>query len=400
MILSFGFDTFTQQVLSVVSLSADTQQFCGSVPRALTYQDVTTNGGIAGLNVSAKAAINNGVLSENVTSVSGFCPSGDCSWPTTPTIGVCGTCMDISKRTNPPALGTDSQGQPEMLSIAQGSNFIVNSAGISDSSIDMFVADFNILSNQSNPTVTECALWFCIQAVNVSQAAGTQTTTVVNTWNQASASSDSSGSYTLTSIPPSFNLSSASNYTIDSATLSAYTAYLPTIINGSVSGSNNNYTSTTDAAEAIWLSLDTLDTWIQRLATSMTNHIRLSGFAALIASDNQAEIQQYTGTAYATVPLIHVRWGWFAFPVCMVAFSLMYLVVSMWHASNAGVHVWKSSPLPLVLADVDPSVKMQAERGMGEPGGIAKVVGRRRVSLNDEDGRWVFRTVDGGTRIR
>ena len=407
MVLSLGFDTFSQQLLAIDYRSADAQRFCSGAARASTYQDVTSSSGLTGLDVSAKAAINNGILSANVTPVQASCPSGDCSWPMTPTLGVCGICMDISKELGPPALDTNGQGQPQVLTISEGSKFILGSGAAANSSIDLLIADFNIIGNRNqalaDPLATECALWFCLQALDISQKAGVQNTIVTEAWSKASAPespSNSSKLYSFTSVPSSFSLASDSNYTITASTFDAYASYVSSYVNGSVSSSSNGFSYSTDSAESIWLSLSSLDTWIQRVATSMTNHIRVVGYAEIQASDSQVELERYGGTAYETVAFIVVRWPWLAFPAGFVFLSLLYLIASMIHASGAGTHIWKSSPLPLLLANVDPSVKMQADRGMDEPGGIIKAGGSRRVSLNDEDGRWVFRATDGSPVIR
>ncbi|KAL9063067.1 MAG: hypothetical protein Q9157_008444 [Trypethelium eluteriae] len=403
MILSLGFDTFSQQALAVDYRLGESPKFCGGVPHTVMYQDVTSNSGVAGLDVSAMAAINSGILSSNVTPVTASCPSGDCSWPTTPTIGVCGACIDISKELGTPALDTNAQGQPQVLTISEGSKYILNSSAVGNSSVDVIIADFNIVGSQNqalaDPAATECALWFCLQALDVNQEAGVQNTTVSQTSNGALTPSDSSGAFTFTAIAASFHTTTSPNFTVTKSTVDAYASYVVASINGSVTSSSSGYSPSSDSAGAIWLYVADLDSWIQRVATSITNHIRLIGSVAP-ASDNQAKIQGYDGTAYETEPFINVRWVWFSFPAAMVLLSFLYLIATMVHASRSGTHIWKSDPLPLVLMDMDPSVKMQADRGMHEPGGLKKAAGSRRVSLNSEDGRWVFRATRGSPVVR
>ncbi|KAL9084301.1 MAG: hypothetical protein Q9165_008129 [Trypethelium subeluteriae] len=398
------FDTFSQQAFVIDDRLGNSQKFCNGVPRAIMYQDVTSNSGITGLDVSAKAAINSGILSANVTPVTASCPTGDCSWPTTPTIGVCGACIDISQELGTPALETNAQGQPQVLTISEGSKYILNSSAVGNSSVDVIIADFNIVGSQNqalaDPVVTECALWFCMQAVDVKQEAGVQSITVSQISNGASTPSDSSGSFTFTAVPESFHTTFYSNFTVTKSTVDAYASYVVASINGSVTSSSSGYSPSSDAAGAIWLYIADLDSWIQRVATSMTNHIRLVGSSSVLASDNKVEIQGYDGMAYEIGSFIKVRWIWVSFPAAMVLLSLLYLVATMVHASRSGTHVWKSNPLPLVLVDVDPSVKMQADRGIHEPGGLKRAAGNRKVSLNGEDGRWVFRATEGLPMVR
>ena len=398
MILSLGFDTFAQQVLALEYRHGYAQEFSGSVPHASTYQDITTTSGITGLDISAKAAINNGISSANLTPIQAFCPSGDCSWPTTPTIGVCGACIDISKDIQAPVLETNAQDQPLVLTIGEGSKIILSSSTMESSSINMPIADFNIVSSQNqalaNANTTECALWFCLQALVVNQKAGIQNITVTETWNTTSIPSDPSGLYSFNSVPSTLNSASNPPYTITKSTFDAYSSYVSSIINGSVFSTSDGYSYSSDSAEAIWVYLSDLDSWIQRVATSITNHIRSVGFSALLSSEVSPEIQSYNGTVYEAEAFIYVRWVWFSFPAGMVLLSLLYLLASMVHASRSGTHIWKSNPLPLALTEVDPSVKLQGDREMEEYGGVVKNAGKRRVSLNDEDGRWVFRATD------
>jgi hypothetical protein len=388
-ILSLGFDTFSQQVIASQYRTGNASKFSGNVPRAETYDDL----GPSGLNVSAKAAIHSGVMSPNITSVKAFCPSGDCSWPVTPTVGVCGACMDVSGSLQTNSLETNGQGQPLVLTINPGSKSILDSPAVGGSSVDMLIADFNIVGSTgqalANPTATECALWFCLQAMEIEQEAGCQTTNVTHSWNQASSPSDSSDAYTFTSVPLSFNAGTDSNnFNVSKSTFDAYVSYFDSSMNGSVASSDDGHSFSSDYAQAIWLSFDSLDSWIQRVATSMTNYVRVFGSDRLASPP---AMSTYDGTAYENETFIQIRWPWLGFPAAMVLGSLLYLIATIVQASGSGAHIWKNDPLPLLLADVDPNIKLQADRGMQEPDGLFKVVGSRRVSLNDEEGRWVFR---------
>ncbi|KAI9690682.1 MAG: hypothetical protein M1820_009916 [Bogoriella megaspora] len=397
-ILSLGFDTFAQQALTTGYRTGAAKKFTGNIPRAETYQDSTSSSS-SSLGISAKAAINNGFLSENVLPASASCPSGDCSWPTSPTLAVCGACIDVTKTIKTTNLNTNRQGQPVVLTVGEGSKSILNSSAVGDSSVEMLIADFNIIGSQSqtlaDPTATECALWFCLQALDVKQVSGNQTTTITSSWNEASVPSGSD-SYTFTSIPPSFNTLLDTNFTIDTKTFNASTDYVTSLTsNASVSSSDSGYTFSTDTAQAIWSSFSDLDAWIQRVATSMTNHVRLTGF-----SGDQASIDHYSGTTNEDEAFFNVRWVWLSYPAGMVLLALLYLIASMVSASSSGTHIWKSSPLPLLLVDVDPNLKMQAERGMNEPGGLLKAAGSRKVSLVDEDGKWALRATEGSPILR
>src|ERR1700733_2874483 len=47
-----------------------------------------------------KAAVYNGILGGNVTTLPALCQTGNCTWPITPTLAVCGECSKASYHTS------------------------------------------------------------------------------------------------------------------------------------------------------------------------------------------------------------------------------------------------------------------------------------------------------------
>ena len=50
--------------------------------------------------LTMKAAISSGVLTNNIQPVTALCPTGNCTWPLTPTLAICGGCVNSRYRTN------------------------------------------------------------------------------------------------------------------------------------------------------------------------------------------------------------------------------------------------------------------------------------------------------------
>lgn len=61
----------------------------------------------------------------------------------------------------------------------------------------------------------------------------------------------------------------------------------------------------------------------------------------------------------------------------------------MFESAKSPVQAWKTSPLALLLVDVDPNLRRRATGQMSHVNGIGKSVGKSRVVLrHDEEGGW------------
>ncbi|KAH9204479.1 hypothetical protein DL95DRAFT_116049, partial [Leptodontidium sp. 2 PMI_412] len=80
----------------------------------------------------------------------------------------------------------------------------------------------------------------------------------------------------------------------------------------------------------------TTEALFERLAASMTNHMRTSDV-------NSSTI---TGEVNGVQTCVRVVWSWLALPAALVLSTILLLVATIWKtASQAGANVWKSSPL-------------------------------------------------------
>jgi hypothetical protein len=103
-----------------------------------------------------------------------------------------------------------------------------------------------------------------------------------------------------------------------------------------VNGSGAAYQNTTN------LQTDGIPKLFERIAKSMTTHLRLS--------PNAVPIQ---GTQYNTVVYVRVNWFWMILPIAIVIFTSMFLVLTMLWNRRTKAPLWKSSALALLTHGLD-----------------------------------------------
>ena len=104
-IISLGFGAFTQQLIHVVTLPVSSTGISsllpGNVPHSLIWINSTGGTPEGGLSttISIKASIYNGVLEGGIVPLSASSPTGNCTFPITPTVAVCGECKKVPHTT-------------------------------------------------------------------------------------------------------------------------------------------------------------------------------------------------------------------------------------------------------------------------------------------------------------
>lgn len=158
MVLSIAFDTFAQQVLAIKPQLQDVKLFGENLtaehilPRMLSYSDDA--GSLAAI-LRLKSIITNGIIKTNTTLPGANCPTGSCTWPVTPTIGVCSECTQINATVTATSNSTcnfTTYTLPPLLGLTSG-------LGRSNSSLMMRTCSYFIESNwtleESNGTLEE-----------------------------------------------------------------------------------------------------------------------------------------------------------------------------------------------------------------------------------------------------
>lgn len=152
-----------------------------------------------------KAAMYNAILTSNVDRPTVFCPTGNCTWPITPSVAVCGNCSPAKYQTvckadtcfytmpsgnvvnlTYPAPPTSQQ---VIFRVVTNDQDTYTSSSYNDSQIDRrFIGKFEAFGAPYDPNAlaaasgdedyswpnsstiaSECALWMCIQTYNASQ---------------------------------------------------------------------------------------------------------------------------------------------------------------------------------------------------------------------------------------
>ena len=370
-----------------------------------------------------KAALYSGLLnppSPETGFLKASCSTGNCTWPITPSLGVCGECADTTSHvtttcyseydciyTYPGSVWgyanaslyptNTSDTKTDIFKVARVSGVGLNyTKELGDNALGTYVAFGNHVNNSLGfyMHATECTLWLCVKAFNVSVTAGVQSQSVVDTYNAMPDHLQSGEAlpnlFNFTNIPASFNVAPDTTFSIgDRALFQAIPSAIDNVLLGTVlsnvDGSElvylngqtsyeSQYQSTSDTLPSIWLQYPNLNPLIQSLALSMT--------IDMIQSAAAPRRQHYAGSAISTEPYVHVRWGWLAFPAAMVVASALFLSASILQTKARGLEPWKSSPFALLFCDMDPDVV--------PPNSVLAGKRSERVILSKKEGRWGF----------
>lgn len=353
--------------------------------------------------LSTTAAIYNGMFGQTISPVPVFCSTGNCTWPVVPTLAVCSACTQqkytiscdnttsfcnytlptgtSAKIQTPAGIG----GLVFQVTSSQGHIYNASSTTIP------YIANFDImgapyLSEQwTNVTAFECALWYCVQAYNITMNNSRQTQSPAKSWSTISPSDDSSDSdnLTFTNIPSDFNIAPDAQFVVGELTVNAVKTALIGYLNGTVYGGTANEESySSDFMQAIWNSTSHIDTWISNLALSMTND--------MLQTEPASSSTLYAGTVYRYTGFIQVRWAWLTFPIVIVLGSVGFLVLSMIQTRRSRVGAWKSSPLVMLLADLDRAIKHKIGGEFNKANELITAVGNEKVVLTREAGELEF----------
>ncbi|KAH6695848.1 hypothetical protein BKA61DRAFT_711009 [Leptodontidium sp. MPI-SDFR-AT-0119] len=402
-IISLAMDPFTQQVLEIQfrqSVSHNNLTVESDVQRTERYNSFSSttlepSNGDANLTkyvtLSMRASIINGLMTSPIIPINLKCPTGNCQWPVIPSLGVCSECVELSSILLQPK--DQLNGNPNL----PNGIFALNRTGIvivpqgtagsihfKESNVPyLSIFDMIITRNESQPIeALECALWPCIQALNVTSIQGLPSQNVIRTHsnytkytnytyhesptsinrngfpivptaievNSRAAATPPLRDYTLTRPDdPIFNTLPGVRYSISVISVNVVSG----LLNSTFSG-NSYDNSSSDGIRALMSTsgrFDNVATLMSNLADSMTNEIRLS--PALQRDDgeeiNPWHVEQYVGEAWTTVGFFHVRWLYMILPTVVVVMSVVFLLFSARENTVSGARLWKGSILPVLF---------------------------------------------------
>ncbi|EEU39547.1 uncharacterized protein NECHADRAFT_81843 [Fusarium vanettenii 77-13-4] len=411
-ILSQVFGLLSQQLVTLRTYQVELRSATatGQVARTmwLEYEGPVAEYFVGCTVQASEIAICIGMIAPSIDIPQVQCPTGNCTWPIIPTIGICGTCLNVTddvrfSRVNESAcvleipngmkLERDECDLPyyfntdDYFTVGPGSGRVFSSSSSSSSSniprrnasnvitefggigvpMGRLITELNMTINDS--IAAECALWYCLQAREIRVEMGELRDRIKETWSEVLVhyEPDFSGNATFTNIPPSMGTATGDQYTMDRELLYGMREF------GGVLISKGDFTY------SFFSSFDDIHGWMDRITSSMTNAVRING------TDPPTDAR-YWGTAITSQVVIVVRWEWIVYPAVMVVASMVYLVIEIVRTAKIGVRPWKDDPLLPVCMEVDEIIRQQAGKGLDEPDGIEKRVGEYEVRLRRDDG--------------
>ena len=328
-----------------------------------------------------KAAAYNGILTSNIEPLTNACPTGNCTWPITRSLAICGECSNstyqqscgetlnnltvtlggeiMNNYTSPVYRYTVPSGAVANLTDfgqqSEGIGFQVMAslgAVYNMSHTDrLYIANFDIVGAPANSyaapsqsiVASECALWISVQAYETRMVNSNQTQLIVQSFSQVINSDISSldiDDVTFLNLPAEMNPRLHTNYTVGTLAAIAFQEYLPTLFTRSFILNLESQSPSGDVVQAIYNTSANLDGWIQNVASSISHVVRTTNTPKPTEPDDL-----YNGTGYQLG--VKVQWAWITLPVMLVTLSLITLLATIAKTARSPVGTWKGSPLAL-----------------------------------------------------
>ncbi|KAJ5620237.1 hypothetical protein N7510_004221 [Penicillium lagena] len=431
-ILGLAFDVFAQQIISVedrvVPMNITSNDQLPRVQRGDKYAPETN---LETPPLELVASFYSGLLAGNFTPSNPVCSTGNCTWPTVSSLAVCGGCTDVSSKLISTSHHinkghtTYKYALPDGLALFRSSIinskyggseqpvFSVLNVSNANESMDRYHAYKSIANDPKNGLVMiahlesissmtrngmqepgskpdpsgfsahECALWFCVQAYNISMTNGNLKQATVGSWSKSKRGSNYN--YHFATPPPEFNIPHNASFQISTQVVQILGDSVKSAIGGYVSNSEGNIYMTNMTVSGIYARMNDLDRWIDNYARIMTQSLRS------IADSSPVTDTYYLGTAFRDQIYIHVRWAWLAFPAAMIIGTCLLLLVTIWKTDRSPVGPWRNSSLAPFFTETDEKLQLAAQGAMRSYGeNLIMAVGRENVRLTDVDGKWKF----------
>ncbi|GAB7332420.1 hypothetical protein MBLNU13_g04229t1 [Cladosporium sp. NU13] len=134
----------------------------------------------------------------------------------------------------------------------------------------------------------------------------------------------------------------------------------------------------------IWNATEEASSFIDSLATSLTNYLRSTGPSANDTSGR--------GSAFELG--VSVNWYWLALPAVLTGLSITLLAVTMTRTRHSDAPPWKISLLQPMLIEMDESVRNACQGQMNKHHAVKKAVGDSKVELVESSQQeWRFKAV-------
>jgi len=117
----------------------------------------------------------------------------------------------------------------------------------------------------------------------------------------------------------------------------------------------------------------------------------------VIRTANATERSEYNGIQY--VQTVRVRWYWIVLPALLTFASTSFMVLVMIRTANSPVCSWKGSPLTLLLFNIDLRTNEVESSAFDKHNGVQNAIGKQKVrfvrdvDVADRRGKWTFVTI-------
>lgn len=208
-----------------------------------------------------------------------------------------------------------------------------------------------VIGGNVNPQATECALYWCVQTLDMSVQNGLLHQNTTQTWFNSSAA-DTGASYLS---PPATGNQAPRNYYIDPLANIPLAQFLEKTFTANMSAFNlqdmtpqeaMEFTEwSSDVAQALW-SVKDLDGFMSSLADRMTDTLR-----------NQVHDPSNSpkGNVLLMQTYVHVSWPWLSLPLALVLLSCALLLASIITNHGSRNVVWKNSSLAVLFHGLTPN---------------------------------------------
>ncbi|KAI1082460.1 hypothetical protein F5B20DRAFT_531374 [Whalleya microplaca] len=441
-LLSAGLDVFSQQLVSIENRLAIDPAQKAHIPWA-AHNNIQID------DRTWLAAFNQGIYNPDIDDIFGSCPSGNCTWDTVPSVGICGDCKDITyllpkewiscsgffcnysipraswwditleNGPRPNSTWTYKALYEVFTSPSTGLYTIpVSTAYSSYDFFDPFVSNglwsnlsigtFNVIDvpytqishqprfqNDSiwsfgDPSATKCAFWSCMQAFEVNMTAGIpkQSMRIGESLRYTTHWKDERGLERFTTFEDidGFNMQGR-NFSVAVSNGIDISVEVRQLFFGPGNGTTGFGLSNDPQFLKAWnYTTDDRVAWTNRLAKSLTNAIRLK-------NQPNPEGDLYAGVVWMEQAYIRVAWLWVIYPFSILVASLVLFTLTIWKNLRTNQNVWGNSTIASLMSDVDIVMKEKAKGSYASKHALMESVRNMEVKLVGGESGWTFENV-------
>ena len=306
------------------------------------------------VDLSMKAAIYKGVFNLRDSAEHDLvhtCPTGNCTWSPFNSLAVCSKCdnitNEIKRNCNSDGACVVSLPEGPML-FGYGAQINSSVTNISSSLMEIQPSVFKFSSLRSDnvnesghASAMECTMWYCINTYTATVVDGVMREEIHASWRNDSAMiSHSADLIYRPPISSSYSTANSSWFAVTHLAATSINDFMSGLFTGSGMIDDSRAAFTSDTIQALYTT-NNITALMDNLAISMTNNIR--------QQNDSVSSPEWEGTAWTSQTYVHVRWGWFAFPVTLIVLSSALLfgtIIETWYRN---VMVWKSNNLALLF---------------------------------------------------